>query len=750
MGLNSPGSGVVEKRLKRLIIKPFHEILSGIRRHRPVGRKRSMAPNSRTSRSIGKHTGILVLVVIVSLVVVPRVFGKTISIPHVHHDLHIKLIPEANRLVGRDDLIVTTAVSPTFTCFLAEHADLTAVEINASPAQYHFSKGRLQIAVPEALRDVQIRLTLRYSAVFNDSYPEMPVNTDNPGYGVTGIVSGTGTFLLAGSGWYPQTPSERATFRIQVDAPEGVIAVTAGRSMGRRTEGERTVSEWKIERAVEGLALSAGRYLVTERDLGDLSIATYFFEKTHPLADRYLNAVERYIRMYEELFGPYPFDKFAVVENFFPTGYGFPSYTLMGGRVLRLPFIITTSLGHEIAHCWWGNGVLVAANGGNWSEGLTSYVADYLYKERTSVQSATEHRHQWLRNYATLVDSSNDFPLAECRSRVDNPSKVVGYDKGAMVFHMIRQTIGDRAFWQALRDIYREKRFQKASWDDFRVAFERRGTCEGTPCRLNGFFNQWVLRKGAPQPTLGEVTRRQRPDGQWVVTGRVVQSSPAFEVRLNLVLNSADGNKAHTLLVQKGGARFELVSPVKPMSLQLDPGADVFRKLFPSEIPESVNSVKGADTVLMVLTEQAGPDAKDIAGLLARSLGLENAGWIPEAGLNRRLMKDHDLVFIGLPKTQKLVSSIPAPVKLEGAGFSAGDHRYTTSEDLLFAVFSHPVSDNRSAALLFSPGGQLDVRTTMKLTHYGRYSYLGFRNGKNTDKGTWPVTTSPLIYSWKE
>ena len=57
--------------------------------------------------------------------------------------------------------------------------------------------------------------------------------------------------------------------------------------------------------------------------------------------------------------GPYPFPKFAIVENFFPTGYGFLSYTLLGGSVLKLPFIPETSLRHEIAHSWWGNGVLV-------------------------------------------------------------------------------------------------------------------------------------------------------------------------------------------------------------------------------------------------------------------------------------------------------------------------------------------------------------------------------------------------------
>ena len=60
------------------------------------------------------------------------------------------------------------------------------------------------------------------------------------------------------------------------------------------------------------------------------------------------------------------------------------SYTLLGGQVLRLPFIPYTSFGHEIAHNWWGNSVFVDTDEGNWCEGLTVYCADYHYKELES------------------------------------------------------------------------------------------------------------------------------------------------------------------------------------------------------------------------------------------------------------------------------------------------------------------------------------------------------------------------------
>jgi peptidase M1-like protein len=701
-------------------------------------------------RIYGMVAGIGALFVIITILTTSRVHGDSKAIPSVHHDLQITLHPDTHRLVGRDRMRLRAYGRSELTFYISEHADLEIVEINGAPAVYRVSRGRVNITVPTAAAESEIRLTIGYSAVFDDPYPETPVNTDNPGYGVTGIVSEKGTFLLAGAGWYPHIASEWASFRIRVDAPEGVVAVTSGRSVVRKTEGRRTISEWEIQRAVEALALSAGRYTVRERSMGEISISTYFFQEIQPLSDRYLDAVERYIEMYEALFGPYPFAKFAVVENFFPTGYGFPSYTLVGGRVLRLPFIIATSLGHEIAHCWWGNGVLVDHSTGNWSEGLTSYVADYLYQERISEQKAAEHRRQWLRNYATLVDDSRDFPLAAFRSRVDNPTKVIGYDKGAMMFHMVRQIVGETAFWGALRDIFKEKRFQKASWNDFRLAFKRRSECVGEPCLLDRFFEQWVFRKGAPQPVLEDVQRRRNSNGEWIVSGRIRQVSDTHDLLLKLVVTSTDDRLTQTVWLQGTQARFKMTVPWKPQSVELDPGADVFRRLFPSEIPKSVNSIKGAESVLMVITEQAGNNAREIAGLLAQSFGLQKAGWISESELSLRLIKNHDLVFIGFPKNQGLAAPIPSPVSVEMDAFTLGSRRYNSSNDTIFAAFPHPESDDRTAGLLFSPGGRLDVRTVMKLTHYGRYSYLAFENGQNRDRGTWPVTVSPLIFDWKE
>jgi hypothetical protein len=348
-------------------------------------------------------------------------YSDTGMVASVRHELEITLFPDIHRLTGIDKMFIGAGDESSLVLSLSPQGDIKRIEINRSPENFVFKNAPLQVPLTSNQKNQQIQLTVWYAGQFNDAVPRTPVNTDNPGYGGTGIVSDEGTFLLSGAGWYPSISAQTTSFQVQMDAPDGILGVTSGRFRNHSTREGRTISRWQVDRADEGISLSADRHIISSRRLGKIDLATYFIPPTHHLATHDFDAVADYIKLYEKLFGPYPFAKFAVVENFFPTGYGFPSYTLLGGRVLRLPFIIHTSLGHEIAHCWWGNGVLVDFRKGNWGEGLTAYVADYLYKERKSFKEAQEHRLQWLRNYALLIDQSNDFPLIHFKSRYAPP-----------------------------------------------------------------------------------------------------------------------------------------------------------------------------------------------------------------------------------------------------------------------------------------------------------------------------------------
>ena len=659
-----------------------------------------------------------------------------------HHNLQVQLDPASNKLTGIDDITLTAPDTRVLVFRISERVSQLKVEVNKQPRDFSFENGRLKLTLTPGDPFSDLPVTIHYAAIFNDPVPVRPVNADNPGYGVSATISNRGSFLLAGAGWYPELAGSRSTYRVTVRAPAGQIAVTAGRSLGHVTAGEQTESGWEVNYPVNGLSLSVAPYVVTEKAVGKVTAATYLLPHNQDLAQSYLEATAGYLALYTDLFGPYPFEKFAVVENFFPTGFGFPSYTLMGGRVLRLPFIIHTSLGHEIAHCWWGNGVWVDYDEGNWSEALTTYVADHMYKEMKSSQAALDYRRQWLRNFATLVRPDNDFPLNRFTHRYDPVSKAIGYDKGAMVFHMIRRKVGEEAFWNALRDVYRDRLFQKASWSDLRQAFEARGQQS-----LKDFFDQWIARPMAPRLSLDSV-ELNNVDGKWKVNGQIIQTDPPYVVSISLALEAGSQRLIQKIEISGETTRFEMIAAERPQRLTADPDTDAMRLLDPSEIPPAVNNLKGSPSVRIVLSKQLAPEIKKAAGTLALSLGLKNYQFISERDVRPNQLIEHDFLLIGQPGQQSLLPSLPDQVRIQAGSFTLNNALYDESSDAFFGVFHHPFNDDRIAALFIPSSNQFADIVARKITHYGKYSYLAFQSGRNKDKGVWSVEKSPLVHEF--
>ena len=663
----------------------------------------------------------------------------------VKHNLEIQLLPAEHKLIGFDYMEISAGDDEALAFQLSEKADDLDVKVNGKKRKFKRSQGWLQVPLTAADNQAPIQATVRYSAVFDDPVPIRPVNTDNPGFGVSASISDRGSFLLSGAGWYPELSNARAEYSIRVIAPQGIVAVTAGRSTGRTTANGKTVSGWHVDYPVEGLSISAAPYHVQEKIVGNVTVATYFLESDSRLSRNYLEATANYLEFYAGLFGPYAFHKFAVVENFFPTGYGFPSYTLLGSRVLRLPFIIKTSLGHEIAHCWWGNGVHTDYRNGNWSEALTTYVADYLYKEKQSELAARSYRRQILRNYATLVPPQDDFALKKFISRRDPVTKAVGYDKGAMVFHMLRKSLGEEAFWGALRDVYRERLFQPTSWSDLQQAFEARANSS-----LQAFFDQWVYRKGAAQFFLDDV-QAEKSNGQWRIRGRIIQERPYYGFRVKLELEGRTSKQFKGVDVKAVQVtRFEMNSDSAPVKLTVDPDYDIMRRLYDAEIPPSINSLKSSPSVLFLMADSATTELKKTAGLLALSLGLERYEFATGNSVSRAQMQESDLVIIGRPEQKTLLRRLPPQIEMDSSSFRFNDKVYDQNSDVFFGVFAHPTADNRVAALFWPLSDKYAEPTARKVTHYGRYSYLVFQNGINQEKGVWPPDSSPLVFEWDQ
>jgi len=259
-----------------------------------------------------------------------------------------------------------------------------------------------------------------------------PLETESEEYArsfsrTPGTIGEEGVFLGGSSWWLPSFGDELVTFTLNVTLPEGWDAVSQGKRIAASVDAGKRLVVWACEHPMDEVYLIASRFHEYDRSAGGVLAQAYLRSPDETLANKYLEVTAQYIEMYRKLIGPYPFGKFALIENFWETGYGMPSFTLLGPQVIRFPFILHSSYPHEILHNWWGNSVYVDWQTGNWCEGLTAYLADHLIREGQG--RGVEYRQDTLKAYRDYVKGEKDFPLSQFRSRHSSATQAIGYGK---------------------------------------------------------------------------------------------------------------------------------------------------------------------------------------------------------------------------------------------------------------------------------------------------------------------------------
>ncbi len=557
-----------------------------------------------------------------------------------------------------------------------------------------------------------------------------------------GLISKDGCYLSGASGWYPQPEGALVTYRLKASLPPPYSAVSGGDRVSVLTSSRTGVSVWDAPEPQDEITLACGPYTEYSRRDGRLTYYAFLRRPDPELAARYLEADARYIGLYSALIGPYPYGKFALVENFWETGYGLPSFTLLGPAVIRLPFILNSSYPHEILHNWWGNGVFVDYAKGNWCEGLTAYLADYLIAENRG--KGREYRMAALQKYSDYVRGASDFPLTAFRSRHSSASEAVGYGKSLMFYHMLRRLLGDGNFIKGLRAFYSAEKFRTASYADLRAAFEK-VTGSG---RLAGFFAQWTERAGAPELALGPVTLVRGLDGydlEFTLTQKQAGPAYALEVPAAVYLEGLAEPRMKVLRFDSREETFHYTAPVRPVRIEIDPEFDVFRKLSPLETPPTLSRLLGAERPRIFLPP--GPGAAPWAALAA--------AWTKDRANLPEVLPDTAAVpgaasYWVFGGDNALARGLESSLAAYGAAVSSEavtlDGRRFPREGNTFVLAGLCPGDTAcSAALVISDAGEKLGLLASKLPHYGKYSWLVFdKDMVSVASGIWKVTASPL------
>lgn len=145
---------------------------------------------------------------------------------------------------------------------------------------------------------------------------------------------------------------------------------------------------------------------------------------------------------------------------------------------------------HELAHQWWGNMITCENFGHFWlNEAFAVFMSSAFSEHKFGKEKYQSDISIYKSIYDDLVERGVDGPLVFKRWNYSRDNRNIVYYKGAYVLDLLREELGDAAFWKGIRS-YSTRYFGKSvKTEDFKLAMEK-----ATDLNLNAFFDAWVYR----------------------------------------------------------------------------------------------------------------------------------------------------------------------------------------------------------------------------------------------------------------
>ena len=671
--------------------------------------------------------------------------------PSIHHTLEVELAPETHRLTATDILQLPKHLMNHTPLSFALNPNLSIDRVELNGQAIAASK------IPHDSADPPVftQWVLEHSVTNlegSDSLPQLKIiyhgridSSPQKSEGLrfirpdktNGHIGPQGIYLTSETFWYPTWEHHFVTFDLTLTLPSNWQAITQGQETHQSVTKVHRTSQWHIHAPTEALTLAANQFVVQKQPWQDLQLATYLFPAEAPLAQQYLEATATYLNLYTNLLGPYPFTQFSVVENFFPSGLGMPSFTLLGQRIVRRGYTQPYSLGHEIVHSWLGNSVFNNFSTGNWVEGLTTYLANYYYDEATgNLRAANKTRRRMMDEYNLYATPENDYPIRRFHHKEIRIDNAVGYQKTALVFHMLRQKLGDAVFFQSIRQIIQEGTGRYVEWEDLQRIFSQVSKQD-----LTNFFQQWIERSGAPSLRITNLAVQPdplRPD-QILVSGNLSQTQPTYSLPLPIQVNLLDGSIVNTTLkVEQKSNPFTLNVPSQPKSVTLDPEHHWLLRLQREQLPPMLNGWDTATRRIVIQAKNASKkEEASFLALMRRIQGLSNIEIQQQDSPS--LTESASYLIIGTPARQlmesKTLPTCKQTVQMGTGRITILGQSFEGTDMAFLITCPHPVFSNHTVSLFFGLSPKAVTPVARLLFFYGWDSYLVFEQGKVVARG---------------
>lgn len=307
--------------------------------------------------------------------------------------------------------------------------------------------------------------------------------------------------------WFPtiDSPNEKTTQEIYITVDSNYATLSNGELMfqSENEDGTRT-DYWKqkLPHAPYLFMMAVGEFAIAKDNWRGKPVHYYVEKKYADVAKEiYPNTVEMLEFFSTKLGYDYPWDKYhQIVVRDYVSGAMENTGAVIFGDFIQgdKRFLIDNAgediVAHEMFHHWFGD--LVTCE--SWSnlplnESFATY-GEYLWNEyKYGKDQADYHNNGDLRVYLMQSRVNKETLI---RFNYENEMEMFdshSYQKGGRVLHMLRNYVGDDAFFAGLKLYLHDNEFQTVEIHNLRLAFE-----EVTGEDLNWFFNQWFLSAGHP------------------------------------------------------------------------------------------------------------------------------------------------------------------------------------------------------------------------------------------------------------
>lgn len=291
-------------------------------------------------------------------------------------------------------------------------------------------------------------------------------------------------------------PNDRATFTLNIILPKGMQSIANGRLLGIEEKTKKTIHKWhqEYETPPYTYGFVIGSFSEVTEQIGDVKLNYYSSNLNENKLKEVFTETSSILEFFEQKSGiKYIQDSYSQVligsnyqemSGLSVLASDYPKYVFKDSSEIHL-------ISHELAHQWWGNMITCEHFGHFWlNEAFAVYMSSAFSEHRFGREKYQADISIYKNIYDDLVTRGRDRSLIFKEWKFSKDNRNIVYYKGAYVLHLLREELGDEAFWKGIR-FYSNSYFGKSvKTEDFKLAMEK-----ATNSDLDNFFDKWVYKK---------------------------------------------------------------------------------------------------------------------------------------------------------------------------------------------------------------------------------------------------------------